>query len=126
MTGRASPIEAAKARHRLADIAARTAIFIPSARSEIVTVRCPLPSHGHPDRTPSMRLHLERDLWWCFACSPTDSDGTPKAGDVIEWVRQAESVDWRTAIRVLDSGRPISNAWAGVTSIRRDAVGRTG
>ena len=120
MTDRASPIEAAKTCHRLADVAARTGIFIPPGRMEIVTVRCPLPSHGHPDRTPSMRLHLERDLWWCFACSPTDLDGTPKAGDVIEWVRQAENVDWRTAIDTLDSGRPVANAWAGTAFSRPD------
>jgi DNA primase len=60
-----------------------------------------------------MRLHLERDLWWCFACSPTDSDGTPKAGDVIDWVCQVEKVDWRAAIAILDSRRAITNAWAG-------------
>ena len=94
--------------------------MVPSGRAGIVTVRCPLPSHGHPDRTPSMRLHLERDRWWCFACSPTDRDGTPKAGDVIEWVRQAENVDWRTAIEILDSGRPIANAWVGTIRYRPD------
>jgi DNA primase len=71
-----------------------------------------MPAHGHPDRTPSMRLDLQRHRWWCFGCSPTDTDGTPKAGDVIDWVSRSEGVDWRAAIEILDSRRPLTNAWA--------------
>jgi DNA primase len=108
-----SPIEAARSRHPLADVVARTGITIPAGRGPLVTVRCPMPAHGHPDRTPSMRLDLQRERWWCFACSPTDTDGTPKAGDVIDWVSRTEGVDWRGAIEILDSRRPLTNAWAG-------------
>jgi DNA primase len=112
-----SPIEAAKARHSLAAVARRTGIAVAEGQTGSVTVRCPMPSHGHPDRTPSLRLHLGDGIWCCFACSPTKADGTPKGADVIEWVRQSEGVaDWRQAITILDSGVPLTNVWAGLVS----------
>ncbi|MGH8922909.1 MAG: hypothetical protein ACRD0H_31965, partial [Actinomycetes bacterium] len=111
-----SPIETARSRHPLAEVARRSGITIPPARSRLVTVRCPMPAHGHPDRTPSLRLDLQNGRWWCFACSPTDTDGTPKAGDVIDWVSHTEGVDWRAAIEILDSNRSLTNAWAGVSA----------
>jgi DNA primase len=104
MTGRLSPIEAARARHPLADVASRTGIWLP-ATSGTVTVRCPMPSHGHPDRTPSLRLYLDDGTWYCFGCSA-------RAGDVVQWVTQTEGADWRRAIEILDSGRALTNAWA--------------
>jgi DNA primase len=104
---RPSPITAARARHRLAEVAARTGVD-PYRTAGSVTVRCPLPSHGHPDRTPSLRLHLDDGIFSCFGCGVT--------GDVVEWVRQTESVDWRDAISILDSGRSLTNAWAGKTT----------
>jgi DNA primase len=72
-----------------------------------VTVRCPLPSHGHVDRSPSLRLHLDDDIFFCFGCGAK--------GDVVEWVCRTEGVGWREAIDLLDSGRPLTNAWAGQT-----------
>lgn len=104
MTARHSPIEAARQRHSLADVASRTGIWL-GASFGSVTVRCPMPSHGHPDRTPSLRLYLDDRTWYCFGCSQ-------RAGDVVEWVQQTEGVDWRQAIQILDSGRPLTNAWA--------------
>jgi len=104
---RPSPITAARDRHRLAEVAARTGID-PYRTAGSVTVRCPLPSHGHPDRTPSLRLHLDDGIFSCFGCGAT--------GDVVEWVRRTEGVDWRDAIAILDSGRPLTNAWAGKAS----------
>ena len=103
-----SPIEAARKRHPLAEVVARTGIPL-AATSGIATARCPMPSHGHPDRTPSLRLYLDDGTWYCFACSK-------RAGDVVEWVRKTEAVDWRQAIDILDSGRPLTNAWAGTVS----------
>jgi len=102
---RLSPIEAARARHLLAEVAARTGIDC-YRTSGSVTVRCPLPSHGHPDRTPSLRLHLDDGIFSCFGCGAR--------GDVVEWVCRAEGVNWREAIAILDSGRRITNAWAAV------------
>ena len=106
MKERPSPIEAARQRHTLAAVARRTGIWLPSTVG-IVTVRCPMPSHGHPDRTPSLRLYLDDGRWYCFACSD-------RAGDVIQWAQDTEGVDWRQAIDILDSGRPLTHAWAGV------------
>ncbi|MHB1740500.1 MAG: CHC2 zinc finger domain-containing protein [Actinomycetes bacterium] len=98
-----SPIAAARARHSLAEVAARTGVD-PYRASGSISVRCPLPSHRHPDRTPSLRLHLGDGLFFCFGCGAK--------GDVVEWVRQAEGVDWREAIAILDDRRPLTNAWA--------------
>jgi DNA primase len=64
---------------------------------------CPLPSHGHFDRSPSLRLHLDDGIWHCFGCGQT--------GDVVEWVCQSEGVRWGEAIRILDSGRSLTRAW---------------
>jgi DNA primase len=103
-----APIEAARRRHSLAEVATRTGILLP-ATGGAVTVRCPMPSHGHPDRTPSLRLYLDDGTWYCFACSD-------RARDAVQWAEQTERVGWREAIGILDSGRPLTNAWAGVPS----------
>jgi DNA primase len=101
-----SPIAAAVERHRLVDIAQRTGIAI-NATTRTVTVRCPMPAHGHADRTPSMRLYLGDNRYYCFGCGVK--------GDIVQWVRDAEALSVAEAIKVLDSGRPIANAWAGST-----------
>jgi hypothetical protein len=106
---RLSSIAAAKQRHSLTEVASRTGIWL-SALTGTVTVHCPLPSHGHPDRTPSLRLYLDDGTWYCFACSH-------RAGDVVQWVEETEGVGWRQAIEILDSGRPLTNAWAGIYTI---------
>lgn len=102
-------IERSRSRHSLADVARRTGIIVETS-NRAPLVRCPLPSHGHPDRTPSMRLYLEEGNYFCFGCRAK--------GDVIQWVRDAESLGLSEAIRVLDSGRSIANAWAGVAPSR--------
>jgi hypothetical protein len=70
-----------------------------------------------------MRLDLAADRWWCFACSPTHPDGSPMAGDVVDWVTQTEQVGWRAAIEILDSGRLLTNAWAGAPGDARRQIG---
>jgi DNA primase len=60
-----------------------------------------------------MRLHLATGIWFCFACSPIASDGTPQGADVIDWVRRTEGVSVSEAIRLLHSGAAFTNAWAG-------------
>lgn len=107
-----SPIAAAKARHSLAEVAQRTGIVLPANRSGSVTVRCPMPAHGHPDRSPSLRLHLDAGVWFCFGCSSRKADGNPRGSDIIDWVCASEGVDWRSAIRILDSDSALTNAWA--------------
>ena len=100
---RPSPIEAARARHRLDDVARRAGINL-YRTSGSVMVRCPLPSHGHFDRLPSLQLHLDDGIWHCFGCGQT--------GDVVEWVCQSEGVGWRQAIHILDAGGALTRAWA--------------
>ncbi|MFZ2057214.1 MAG: CHC2 zinc finger domain-containing protein [Acidimicrobiales bacterium] len=100
---RPSPIEAARARHSLDDVARRAGVNL-YRTSGSVMVRCPLPSHGHFDRSPSLRLYLDDGIWHCFGCGQT--------GDVVEWVCQSEGVGWRQAIRILDSGCALTRAWA--------------
>jgi hypothetical protein len=119
LISRPSPLEAAKTRHRLVEVATRSRVVIPAGLGRLRTVRCPLPAHGHWDRSPSMRLDLEADRWWCFACSPTHPDGTLTSGDVVDWVTRTEQVDWKAAIEILDSGRPLTNAWAGALPLGR-------
>jgi DNA primase catalytic core len=71
-----------------------------------------------------MRLHLATGIWFCFACSPIASDGTPQGADVIDWVRRTEGVSVSEAIRLLDSGATFTNAWAGhVENYRPTATG---
>lgn len=115
MNRRPSPIEAARFRHHLADVASRAGIWLPATNGTI-TVRCPMPSHGHPDRTPSLRLYLDDDTWYCFACSD-------RAGDVVQWVEQTEGVGWREAIDILDSGKRLTDAWASATTYSGPALG---
>jgi DNA primase len=99
-----SPIVEARARHSLAEVAARTGIEL-AATTGNLSVRCPLPSHGHPDRTPSMRLYLDDDRYYCFGCGAK--------GDAIQWVRDAIGCGIAEAIRALESGEAFPNAWAG-------------
>jgi hypothetical protein len=37
--------------------------------------------------TPSLRLYLDNDMWYCFGCSE-------HAGDVVQWTEQTEGVGW--------------------------------
>ena len=104
---RPPPIEAARGRHSLDDVARRAGINL-YRTSGSVMVRCPLPSHGHFDRSPSLRLYLDDGMWHCFGCGET--------GDVVEWVCQSEGVGWNQAIRILDSGRALTRAWTGSES----------
>jgi len=99
---RPSLIEDARVRHSLADVARRTGVDLYRSSGSVM-VHCPLPSHGHFDRSPSLRLHLDDGIWHCFGCGQT--------GDVVEWVCQSEGVRWGEAIRILDSGRLLTRAW---------------
>jgi DNA primase len=111
-----TPIERARDRHRLTAVAGRTGIHVPSSTGSTVTVRCPFPSHGHPDRTPSLRLYLDDDRFYCFGCAAK--------GDVIQWACDTERVGVVGAIAILDSGRILTNAWAGQSDLRGAAAPR--
>lgn len=109
-----SSIAATVERHSLAQVAQRTGIAL-ATTSGTTTVRCPLPAHGHPDRTPSMRLYLDDHRYFCFGCGAR--------GDVVQWARDACALNVAEAIELLDSGRPIANAWAGRPDTSRNALG---
>jgi DNA primase len=104
-----SLIAEAKARHTLAGVAARTGIAVPPGGSRSVTVHCPFPAHGHPDRSPSLRLYLADDYYCCLGCG--------SKGDVVQWVRDTEQVSVAGAIATLDAGGSLTNAWAGQTHV---------
>jgi DNA primase len=108
-------IEEARSRFALADVAERTGIYVPRFGGSVM-VHCPFPAHGHYDTSPSLRLHLDDGIWHCFGCG--------SRGDVIEWVRQTEGVGWPEAIRVLDQGDQLTNAWAGARDERPDPTRR--
>jgi DNA primase len=110
LPSRPSPVEAARARHRLADVAGRTGIALGTV-SGTVTVGCPMASHGHPDRTPSMRLYLDDDRYYCFGCGAK--------GDVVQWARDAEGLGVLDAVQALDAGGTLHNAWAGCAVVSR-------
>lgn len=105
-------IAAARRRHTLADVAVRTGIDVLRTHGS-VTVRCPFPGHGHLDRHPSLRLHLDDGIFVCFGCGTT--------GDVVEWAAATEGVAWRHAIDILDARQPLTNAWGGHPSIPCDS-----
>jgi hypothetical protein len=88
-------IEAARARHSLDDVAR-------------------LASHGHFDRSPSLRLQLDDGIWHFL--------GYGQTGDVVEWLCQGEGGGWRQAIHILDSGCALTRARAAHASSpsRRD------
>src|SRR5262249_50395609 len=111
-----SPITAAAERHRLARVATRTGIAL-DATTGTLTVRCPLPSHGHPDRTPSMPLYLDDDRYYCFGCGAK--------GDVVQWVRDAEGASLSEALHLLASGGRITNSWTRPVSAGQDTALRT-
>ena len=110
-----SPIEEARERHSLAEVAARTGIELGTSTGNL-SVRCPLPSHGHPDRTPSMRLYLDDDRYYCFGCGAK--------GDVVQWVRDVKGCGVPEALRALGSGEAFVNAWAGRAVDRGDSQAR--
>lgn len=111
-----SPIEAARARHGLAEVAHRSGIAL-HRESGSVTARCPFPSHGHLDASPSLRLFLDDGIFYCFGCGVR--------GDVVEWVCRSEGVAWREAIAILDAGGPLTNAWSSGASLEHGRHART-
>jgi DNA primase len=111
------PIEAARARHTLIDVARRAGVDL-YRTSGSTMVRCPFPSHGHFDRSPSLRLYIDDGFWHCFGCG--------RKGDVVEWVCQTEGVGWRQAIRILDSGCALNRVWTTSESSARRSDGFSG
>jgi len=102
-------IAAAKKRHSLLEAVRRTGYDIPEDATGDWAVFCPMTTPGSKHTGAAMQLHLtdgESDWWHCFSCR---DHGVKNGGDVVEWVCQTEGVEWDEAIRILDSGRPLTN-----------------
>lgn len=88
---------AVRGRHRLASVARRSGIDLPTDTGDI-TICCPMP--GHDDATPSMVLHLDTDRYHCFGCGGH--------GDVIQWVQDLQGLNAVDAARILDADRQLA------------------
>jgi len=101
-------ISEAKARHSLAEVARRTGIEVQEGATE-VKVYCPFPtrlSAPSGKRHQQMILHLDTDIWVCFSC---EAHGRRSTGDVVQWVVYTETVSECDAVKILDSGRDLTN-----------------
>jgi DNA primase len=97
---------AVRGRHRLASVAHRTGVHLPTDSGDI-TICCPMP--GHDDTTPSMVLHLDTDRYHCFGCGAH--------GDVIQWIQDLQGLNAVDAARTLDADQRLAVP-AGVTRTR--------
>ncbi len=71
------------------DVAGRLGLAEPVRRGREWAVLCPL----HDDTRPSLTLHAERGLWYCFACS--------EGGDGIELWQRVRGCSFAEAVREL-------------------------
>jgi DNA primase len=71
----------------LLDIVARLDLGDPVKRGKEVRVLCPF----HDDHRPSLRIQLEKGLWYCDPCAI--------GGDGISLVERQLGVDFATAVR---------------------------
>lgn len=94
MSGPGLDFAGVRARHSLVEVAARYLPDLKKQGSEYVC-RCPL----HNDSDPSFTIWRGRDGIERFHCFPCQSHG-----DVIDFMREMESIDAPEAVRRLDGG----------------------
>lgn len=63
--------------------------LVPAGAS--IKALCPLP--GHPERTPSFTIDVGRGRYVCYGCG--------RSGDIFEFVKEMEGVDFREAVFML-------------------------
>ena len=61
----------------------------------------------HNDRSPSLRVNVDKQLWYCDPCAA--------GGDVVRYIQIAERVSFKEAIKILGMGteprhRPVVTA----------------
>lgn len=82
-------IEAIRRAHRIAEVVARSGVELRRVGRALVG-RCPL----HPDgEQPNLHVYEDTESWYCYACNV--------GGDVIEFVRRREGLDFRAACQRL-------------------------
>ena len=64
--------------------------YVPALKKNGRTWKAPCPFHG--ERTPSFIVDPDRGTWHCFGACST-------GGDVIEFVRRSEHLDFREALQ---------------------------
>ncbi len=92
--------DAVKARYALSAVVGRW-VKLRKAGHELVGL-CPF----HAENTPSFRVNDGKGLYHCFGCGAS--------GDIIDFVRAAEGVDFTGAVRWLTNGEeliPVDPAW---------------
>jgi hypothetical protein len=85
LSDRCLPVEEAR-KAPILELVARLDLGDPITRGKEARVRCPF----HDDRRPSMRLRLEKGLWYCDPCAI--------GGDGISLVQRRLGVDFPTAV----------------------------
>ena len=83
-------VDQVKARHQLSAIIGRS-VKLRKSGHELVGL-CPF----HSETTPSFRVNDAKGLFHCFGCGA--------AGDVLDYLREAEGLDFRAAIESLANG----------------------
>lgn len=89
-------VDAAKRRHLLSEIVARD-VALRRAGSEFVGL-CPF----HAENSPSFHVNDAKGVYYCFGCTAS--------GDLIDYVREMEGLDFAGALRWLGEAAPVAAA----------------
>jgi DNA primase len=89
-------VEALRRAHPVAEVVASYGVELRRSGRALVG-RCPLHADGE---RPNLHVYADTRSWYCYACNV--------GGDVIEFVRRREGVDFREACRRLDGPSPAS------------------
>lgn len=101
-------LAALKRRHRLAEVAAAAGVALRRTAPGQLMGRCPF----HEDDTPSFLVDESDEHFYCFGCAAR--------GDVIDFVRRREGLDFWQAVARLEGRPPTPAAAAPPSGERRE------